>query len=641
MSINLDTLVSTFAPQVYFHPEEEYLPSSVDWYCSQVSYYERESNSITPAPTILPPGWSWESIPNGQWDYLSPATNSPVLNGNLSNAVAYVHVLDVTGVANQVDLQYWFFYPNNGSEILRIEGVFGIVGESPLSLSEHIGDWEHITVRVDISASAPKLVAVYFAQHSGGAWMLQAPSDDPDAGYSLTNGTHPVVYSANGTHASYPSAGGPFLVGGRDINLCEFQVVDYTGKGQSVNFWETNRYLIVKNDSSQFSSTTISPPAWLEFNGIWGPPTTNSLSPLELAQAVLQILKTTFAASAPLLIVITWLLTPGAVLFLAALGTFLFEMIFGYDENGPQTPSNQGAWSKTPAFLNWSRDEPATSSGIGQPALISTGSSTTCYYNSLPGAPKISTWSDGKWTEVGNIGKTSFGGTVAAVSTGDAAVVIFSDGNGHLTAYSGSYKTWNQIAAPPVTPVSGFTLIEFSGLYYFFYRCATGGALSYVTTGDWQTWTGEQQVPNTSMAASKGGVWAISPAAAVLNNTLFVAYLQTQIPGTSAPDLVVAPLSVVNDVPTWGEQSVIATEASTCSPGLTSSGTQLVCAFTDDKKVIRYSVSTDGADWTASTAFPNALSQFGPALTAVGSTLMSVHAGKQHFKNYYSTVNLG
>jgi hypothetical protein len=37
MSINLDTLVSTFAPQVYFHPEEEYLPSSVDWYCSQVS----------------------------------------------------------------------------------------------------------------------------------------------------------------------------------------------------------------------------------------------------------------------------------------------------------------------------------------------------------------------------------------------------------------------------------------------------------------------------------------------------------------------------------------------------------------------------------------------------------------------------
>lgn len=642
MGINLQTLVTTFAPRVYYHPDEKYYPSSVDWYYSQATYNIRQSNSIMPPPTTLPPGWTWSAVPNGEWDYLSPGSNTALLNGNLESAQAYVHVLDVAGVSNQIDIQYWFFFPNNGDVVLRIEGIFGIVGESPLSLSQHIGDWERIIVRVDISNEAkPEIVAIYFAQHSTGAWMLPAPSGDPSAGYSLTGGTHPIVYCADGTHASYSSAGGPFRIGAKDIQLCEFELVDYTGAGSNVDYWTSSRLTIIANDSSIPYTPQQQP--WVGFIGTWGPPSTLPLSPSELAQAVLNILKTTFAASGPLIAIITWLLSPAAVGFLVALGTFLFEMIFGYDQSGPQTPSQQGSWSKSPAFLNWTRDQIATPTGIGQPALVSSGTGIICYYGELMNPPKFSTWSGQKWTEGGAIGKSpSGGGPITALARTSDTVVVFADAQGPINAYCGSGSNWAPLPNwPKLTLSSGFSLVEFSGLFYFFYRCPTGGALSYITTADWQTWSNEQTVPCTSLPPSKSGPSAISPAAVAMNNVLYVAYLQTPIPGTPTPDLIVAPLSITNGTPTWGSQSLIASQASTASPGLTAINGQLVCAYTDTKKVVRYSVSTDGVEWSTATAFPNALSGYGPALATMGSTLICVHNGKSHAQNWYSTVTIG
>jgi hypothetical protein len=75
-------------------------------------------------------------------------------------------------------LQYWFFYYNN---------PFSVAG-----IGKHEGDWEGIQIL--LGSSGP--VSATYDQHGGGEtcdWS-QTPT---------TGGTHPVVYVANGSHASY------------------------------------------------------------------------------------------------------------------------------------------------------------------------------------------------------------------------------------------------------------------------------------------------------------------------------------------------------------------------------------------------------------------------------------------------------
>ncbi len=77
-------------------------------------------------------------------------------------------------------ITYWFFYAYN---------------DGP-SVQNHEGDWERISIRLD-AANKPITVA-YF--HHGDYCVLSYPS-------AKKVGTHPVGYSALGTHATYPKAG--------------------------------------------------------------------------------------------------------------------------------------------------------------------------------------------------------------------------------------------------------------------------------------------------------------------------------------------------------------------------------------------------------------------------------------------------
>lgn len=78
-------------------------------------------------------------------------------------------------------IEYWFFYPYN-------QAVYPF---------NHEGDWEHITVTTDLKGDMRN---VYFAQHDGGTELA---NDE----FGLVPDTHhPIVYSAVGTHASYPAA---------------------------------------------------------------------------------------------------------------------------------------------------------------------------------------------------------------------------------------------------------------------------------------------------------------------------------------------------------------------------------------------------------------------------------------------------
>ncbi|KAK7312159.1 hypothetical protein VNO77_35816 [Canavalia gladiata] len=113
--------------------------------------------------------------------------------GELKSARLYVHVKPALG-GTFTDIAMWVFCPFNGPATLKI-GIKNI----PLSkIGEHVGDWEHFTMR--ICNFSGELYSIYFSQHSGGEWV-----DAYDLDY--IEGKKAIVYSSKCGHASYPRPG--------------------------------------------------------------------------------------------------------------------------------------------------------------------------------------------------------------------------------------------------------------------------------------------------------------------------------------------------------------------------------------------------------------------------------------------------
>ena len=131
----------------------------------------------------------------------------------------YVHVThtlpDAEGGDGLIYLDYWWYLPDNparsGSGAFCGPG-FSIGG---VTCFDHQSDWEGVTVVLRARDPAGRPVAVNYAQHDGGVrytwpalqrlWELTgarrfAPAGDLDV--------RPLVFSARGTHASYPIACG-------------------------------------------------------------------------------------------------------------------------------------------------------------------------------------------------------------------------------------------------------------------------------------------------------------------------------------------------------------------------------------------------------------------------------------------------
>jgi hypothetical protein len=120
---------------------------------------------------------------------------------------------------SQQFVTYWFLYGFN---------------DAPASLTDHEGDWEQVTVRLNGSNHATD---VAFYRH-GGACRL------PWSEVRKTAAGHPVAFSARGTHASYPRAGS-FNNG-----------IDQTARGPR---WRTWRHL-----------RDVRARPWYGYGGGWG-----------------------------------------------------------------------------------------------------------------------------------------------------------------------------------------------------------------------------------------------------------------------------------------------------------------------------------------------------------------------------------
>jgi KaiC/GvpD/RAD55 family RecA-like ATPase len=173
-----EQLASTYEPYLHFAAGEKFFPTDANYHIDNSALYLKTGDTntlIEISPTIA------TIAQYTQGDYF--------LNNTLgsSDAIAqdyqqkreslgdkiYAHV---TNAAGFIVVQYWFFYAFN-----------------PGTLNQHQGDWEMIQIVLD-STETPQY-AVY-SQHHAGEKAVWSDVEKVD-------GTHPRVYVALGSHASY------------------------------------------------------------------------------------------------------------------------------------------------------------------------------------------------------------------------------------------------------------------------------------------------------------------------------------------------------------------------------------------------------------------------------------------------------
>ncbi len=198
-------LALKYAPLLKLHPEETARPASVDWYLDRVEV-QFLHDAYCSSCVILPQG----SVTQGELAsltheatgnncnhdpaallssdhpeaknhfYLRPMDESVHAGSDSTDWRAYAHVKSSDYLPGGFEIQYWLFYAYDDNVLFV----------------NHESDWEHIVVVLD-SDTNPYFVS--FAQHDGS--VPYAPEE------ILLDGTHPVVYVARGSHASYPFPG--------------------------------------------------------------------------------------------------------------------------------------------------------------------------------------------------------------------------------------------------------------------------------------------------------------------------------------------------------------------------------------------------------------------------------------------------
>ena len=172
------TMIEQFTPTLRFHPNEYYFPCSIEHYLSNSVRYNRPFDEPLTPDTLcdgINDSGSVISINENAWKY-DFNSSAPIYVTTYETSLLYV-------------IQYIFLYSYNGYK--NVLGLFHVGG--------HQCDIERITVR--ITKETGQIHDIYFGAHThkDGLWVKHEDIE--------FDGTHPVVYIAQGTHATYSKPG--------------------------------------------------------------------------------------------------------------------------------------------------------------------------------------------------------------------------------------------------------------------------------------------------------------------------------------------------------------------------------------------------------------------------------------------------
>ncbi|KAK9825116.1 hypothetical protein WJX74_010326 [Apatococcus lobatus] len=290
-------LIASYAPRVYLCPGEPFLPSSID-FALQNEQVDINGIPVGGQPaTLTPSNLNFQNSPNGaeksshlttKEPLSSPSSFNPAFLKGQTPATVPVYAIVVPRSLTSTSVYYWFFYPYNlgkdvglclnqiGSDLtMSISGPDVAPASSSMAvrapssaakctgyqriLGDHIGDWEHLEIRFDISGTAPRPTSIYLAAHNGGANFTWG-----DPTIQLYQSTHPVVFSANGSHGTYNTPGNHDY-GTKTVLDQVIGVYDVTGNGV---VWDTFNKVVVVNYRADASYTGAE--SWLAWSGFWG-----------------------------------------------------------------------------------------------------------------------------------------------------------------------------------------------------------------------------------------------------------------------------------------------------------------------------------------------------------------------------------
>lgn len=256
--------VIKYAPLVHLYSEERYFPYDVKKFVTNFHVTWR-NGSIYPGTenymnldklANLPNSTDLFLTANSDFDsdpeWITGLKNKPsLINGEIKDAPATLIVVDKGN--GWVDAFWFYFYSFNLGPYVMGQGPYG----------NHVGDWEHSLVRY----YKGEPVIVWMSAHSGGGGYyydnLEKYSLDPN---------HPIIFSARGTHANYPS------VGQHPHDLPYTILSDFTDRGP---LWNPSlNYLCYSFDGKHVYPGNNSNPKhvgrewdygnWLSFSGHWG-----------------------------------------------------------------------------------------------------------------------------------------------------------------------------------------------------------------------------------------------------------------------------------------------------------------------------------------------------------------------------------
>lgn len=144
-----------------------------------------------------------------------------------------------TGPSGPDVVTYWFFYGYNNAP-------GGFVGGAA---DDHEGDWEQINVELDITTRVPTRV-IYFTHGEVSNDNKIAFADNTKM--QRSGFLHPVVFAADGSHASYPHPGEEL-----DLTAVPWPDDRANGNGERWQTWKTGVY-------------RAADAAWFGFGGAWG-----------------------------------------------------------------------------------------------------------------------------------------------------------------------------------------------------------------------------------------------------------------------------------------------------------------------------------------------------------------------------------
>jgi len=247
----IKAILQLYSPIMCLHPNEEYLPSSVDWFFSNGALLYKKGQESNPVP-IAPNGTNLPQDHNNDGAYwldlpADSANKERVKKGNLQSSKSYVHVKPMLG-GTFTDIAMWVFYPFNGPSKAKVKLISFQLGK----IGEHVGDWEHVTLRV--SNFSGELWQVYFSQHSKGTWVDSSQIE------FQSGGNKPLFYSSLHGHASYPHAG--LILQGED----NIGIRNDTAKGNNV--MDLGIFELV---CAEYLGSAVIEPPWQNYFREWGP----------------------------------------------------------------------------------------------------------------------------------------------------------------------------------------------------------------------------------------------------------------------------------------------------------------------------------------------------------------------------------